>query len=97
MDKQKLKILLGEGVAPPPWVDEAYNEEAAACLLEAFTENIAQLADEVGPLNERQLEIMATIFSMGASFGWDAAMHNGPMAQRHAVAPAVEAKKKHAD
>lgn len=97
IDENKLEILLGEGVAPPPWVDEAYNEEAALDLGKSFYEALAGLGDVVETFDQEQVDVMIAIYSMGASYGWDCAMHNGPMAQRHAVGPAVEAKRKHAD
>jgi hypothetical protein len=93
--EQDVRINCTEGVRPPPWVDEAFDEEEGESLREAFFDQLEILGPALdNSVTLKQVELLLAAFSMGASYGWDRAMTHGPMAQRPANAEAVAARRK---
>jgi AraC-like DNA-binding protein len=91
-DDERIEVRLSEA-APPPWVDEAYDDEAAELLRDHVDDLIEAHADELGPMTIGQATAVRIVMMKAASWGWDAAMNIGPMAQRYASPAAAEAKK----
>lgn len=93
--ESEARVMLGEGAIDPPWVDESdpYNEEAVAHLHDAMDRDIRSVARFLVGMTREQLQGVMMIYAKGACYGWDAAMHNGPMAQRHAAYGAISARR----
>jgi hypothetical protein len=90
------RVMLSDAT-PPPWVDSAADPESVADLQAEFIETIREMNDELGRPGPAMLEVLQVVFYRAASWGWDAAMNNGPTAQRIARYAASAARKAKAD
>jgi AcrR family transcriptional regulator len=93
-----LRTMCTDGVRPPPWVDEAFDQAEADLVTDAFFEQLQILGPALSNIvTEKQFQILLAAFTMGAAYGWDRAMTHGPMSQLQATAEAVAARKKAQD
>ena len=82
---------------PPPWLDRAFDPDAAAALLAEFLETVRDMHDELGDPGPKELEVLQFMFYRAATWGWDAAMNIGPTAQPNAIVAAAAARKAKAE
>jgi hypothetical protein len=90
-DEEKVRVMTSEA-APPPWVDEEYDEGAADLLREHICQLIRDHAGDLAPLTREQELTVVLLMTKSACWGWDAAHNIGPMAQRYASPAAAAAK-----
>ena len=91
IDEEKLKVMLSDS-PPPPWVDSEYDEEIGEMLREHVHMLLITHATDLRLNNVEQGEVVMLLMMKAATWGWDAAMNIGPMAQRFASPAAAEAK-----
>lgn len=96
MEEKTVEMMVSD--APlPPWVGPAFVPEAVEALNEAIVETLSEMYVELGMPSLEQVAVLQVLYAKAALWGWDAAMHNGPTAQRRAVSAATAAKKTAAD
>lgn len=96
-ERERLGRVRLSDATPPPWVDGTFDPDAAAHLQAEFVDTIRDMSDELGNPGAKELEVLQFMFYRAATWGWDAAMNNGPTSHRNAVAAAAAARKSKAD
>lgn len=94
--KQLGRVMLSNA-SPPPWVSDNFDSDAAAALVAEFVETMRDMYDELGRPGPDELEVLQFVFYRAATWGWDAAMNNGPTAQRNAMLASAAARKAKAE
>lgn len=94
---EQLAAMPMSNATPPPWEDSVFNPEAASGLIDEFIANIREMRDVFGSPDRHKLDALLILFSRAATWGWDAAMNNGPTAQRIATSAAAASRKAKAE